>query len=127
MTASIETESRNRSGRQDRGDAKLVGGAIDDGRCQMLLPAARAAWRSDDTDQPDVGMVMEDPERLAPEAPAPEEDGPHANRGGRSEDRGRSTEAIGPRIHARALVASRISASSSSPTPTAINSSIESR
>ena len=90
------------------------------------LPATRRPRRRrDDPDETDLGMVVEPPQALAAEAATPQEDGPHAP--GPSEDRGRSVEAIGPRIHARALVASRTSASSSLLALTGISSSIESR
>ena len=105
-------------------DAELLG---EPRGCRVARPAvARRPWRSgDDADQVDVVATVQTPEALPPEAATPQEDGPRAL--GPSEDRGRSVEAIGPRIHARALVASRTSASSSLLAPTGISSSIESR
>ena len=100
--------------REDRG-AELGGGVGDD-RARLSLPATgRTAWRRDDTDEFDGRIVRQPAEGRKSETATPQEDGPHPRVLG------------GHAGHARALVASRTSASSSSLALTGISSSIDSR
>ncbi len=103
-------------GCQDRVDPEPHRLVMDDRPPDRLSATGRARRGRDDPDQSDVFVLGEAPQALPAEPATPQEDGPHAR-------------AAGPLVgHARALVASRISASSSSsPAPTAISSSIESR
>ena len=94
-----------------------------------LRPTGRR-WRRHDTDKLDLEVPGEAAQSGNAERAAAEEDGPDPMRSVSSRDRGLSLRrrgAIGPKVHARALVASRTSASSSSSWPTGISSSIESR
>ena len=95
---------------QDRMDVEMARRFVDRGDRRPTTAACGSWWRRDHADDPGVGMIGEPPERLATERAATDEDGPCPSLG-----------------HARALVASRTSASSSSPWPTGMSSSIESR
>ena len=97
-------------GRQDRCQAKRGGGVGDGRRPEGPGPAGRAWRRGDDADDGDSAVAGERVQGRDGEGAAAQEDGP---------DRGPG--------HARALVASRTSASSSFPSPTARSSSIDSR
>ncbi len=102
-------------GRQDRVDPERSRSRLDDRRRDVLPTTGRAWRRGDDPDQVDRWMIGDGFERLEPERAAAQEHGPDAR-------------AVGPpHGHARALVASRTSASSSLPAPTTISSSIDSR
>ncbi len=102
-------------GGEDRADAELLGGIGDD-RGPRPLAATRGTWRRrHDADEIDVIAALEPPEALPSECATPQEHGPDPSRTGR------------PVRHARAPVASRTSASSSLPSPTAMSSSIDSR
>ena len=96
---------------QDRPDVEMARGLVDPRDRRAAASAGGSWWGRDDPDQLDVRMLGELPEPLAAEPAATDEDGPCPSLG-----------------HARALVASRTSASSSSsPWPTGISSSIDSR
>ena len=101
--------------REDLIDAQFLGDAMDHRRRRSLVATGRAGRRRDDGDQAHVVVAAEPAQALTPERAAPQEDGPHARAAG------------SPVGHARALVASRTSASSSFEAPTAISSSIDSR
>ena len=111
--------------RQDRGDAKGGRRICDRSPSRREAASGRPRRRRDGTDEIDGRVDRQRTERGKPEAAAADEDRPH--RPVLCEDRGRSAEPVGPWTHARALVASRTSASSSLPSPTARSSSIESR
>ena len=96
--------------REDRADLDVPGSVVDGRRGRTAAPARRSRWGRDDPDELDVRVLAEPPQTFAAEPAAAEEDG-----------------ACPSSRHARALVASRTSASSSSPWPTGISSSIESR
>ena len=100
---------------EDGRDAKCSTSHVDVGRRLQLAPSGQPRWRGDHADEVDVAMLGQAPQGRDPERAAPEEDGPHARAAGSPVD------------HARALVASRTSASSSFEAPTAISSSIDSR
>ena len=102
-------------GPEDGSDAELARNLLDGGWREPLIAPRGPGRRSDDTGEFDVRVRSEAPQGFRAECAAPEEDRPNAR-------------AVGSLAgHARAPVASRTSASSSFPAPTAISSSIESR
>ena len=116
----LETEAtasgaRNRHGVRTVGTPSARAAVLDLGRRLHLAPSGQPRRCGHDADELDVRMLGETPQGRDPERAAAEEDGPHARAAG------------SPVGHARALVASRTSASSSFEAPTAISSSIDSR
>ncbi len=102
---------------QDRVEVRRPGVRVDRGQLPGLVATGALRHGGDDRDEPDERVGGEALEGRDGERARPQEDRPDAPVVGRT----------GPGAHARALVASRTSASSSSPCPTAISSSIESR
>ena len=101
--------------RKDRLDTELPRYLVDDRGPESSIAAGGAGWRSDHTHQSNIVALIKLEEAPSPEPATAQEHGPDARVAGARSD------------HARALVASRTSASSSFLSSTAMSSSMESR